>query len=319
MKKIPAAYHQQHTKNELIKIIDMLRTELFLDIKKYFLLYAVDAPIINEPNHNIYNSRCINFDNLNDSSLYQYIDYPDLSMIKMTHEMDSKYGVFTYYCCINRDSEYTFVKSPFEYKILIEKNILFVEANDQIIQKHATEMINLINDAVKNLKIPHAITIPSNIKVVTLAKLKKYYPTISIEDALNEYVIKNESVLLYDLDETFEHIRKKSIVSFHKNASLYVKSNVNNEIIRLMSFNLSPKKAEIIERFKYESNSEAITKLIENNPKLFTDYNDILGIEINFNRLMLYVLQKMHMAEILEIPLSDELKEQFKKNKLFRF
>lgn len=297
----------------------MLRTELFLDIKKYFLLYAVDAPIINEPNHNIYNSRCINFDNLNDSSLYQYIDYPDLSMIKMTHEMDSKYGVFTYYCCINRDSEYTFVKSPFEYKILIEKNILFVEANDQIIQKHATEMINLINDAVKNLKIPHAITIPSNIKVVTLAKLKKYYPTISIEDALNEYVIKNESVLLYDLDETFEHIRKKSIVSFHKNASLYVKSNVNNEIIRLMSFNLSPKKAEIIERFKYESNSEAITKLIENNPKLFTDYNDILGIEINFNRLMLYVLQKMHMAEILEIPLSDELKEQFKKNKLFRF
>ncbi len=320
MKKIPAAYHQQHTKKQLIEILDAVRSHLLIDLKSFYKLYAIDAPMVSEPLSGIYNNRCINFDNLKDASLYQYLNYPDLAMIKMVHELDNKHGVFAYYCCINRDSEYTFVKSPFEYKFIIERPILLVDGtNNEIIKNTASEIIALVNETITQLKIPHAIKIPANLKFVTLTKLKKYYPTISTDDALNEYVRKNESVLLLDIDETFEHIHTKDIIDFFMNGSLYVKSNVNNEIIRIASFNLVPTKEQVIERFKYESNSEDITNLINNNEKLFMNYNDILGIEINFHRLMLYVLQKMHMAEILEVPLSDELKEQFKKNKLSRF
>ncbi len=319
MKKIPAAYNQKHTRNELIKALDSLRSQLLVDLRRYFNLYYIDTPLVTNPLPSIYNDRSINFDNLKSGSLYQYLNYPDLAMIKMIHEMEDEHGVFSYFLSINRDCDYTFVKGPYEYKILIEKSILLVEANDDAIRKTASEIVTLINDTIKSKNVPHSIYIPTNIKVVTLTKLKKYYPTISLQDALNEFVRSNEAVLLFDLDDTFEHINKKSIVNFYKNASLYVKSNVNNETIRLMSFNLSPKKAEIIERFKYESNSEAIITLIDNNKTLFSDYNDVLGIEINFTRLMLYVLQKMHVAEILDIPLSKEIAEQFKRNKLSRF
>ncbi len=319
MKKIPAAYIQTHTKNELIKIIDLIRIQLLADLKEYYHLYSFDAPMVGYSSQGIFNNRCINFDNLKNAELYQIYDYPDLPMIKTVHEMSNEHGIITYYMSINRDKEYSYVNAPYEYKFLLEKPILFVDANDDMIKKYASEIIILINNIITSYKIPHAITIPNTMKVVTLNKLKKFYPSISLQDALNEYVRNNDVILLFDQDETFDHIHRKSIITFIKNASLYVKSNINNELICLMTFNLSPKKQEVIDHFKYEANSEAVEKLINNSLLLFSDYNDVLGIEINFNSLILYLLQKMHMAEVLDIPVTDEIKQQFKKNKLFRF
>lgn len=319
MKKIPTAYTQQHSQKELIKIIDLIRTQLWIDLKQYYSLHTIDAPLIQSSLLSFQSNRWINFDNFKDGSLYQYLDYPDLALIELIHASDNKDGLMTYYLSINRDSEYTFIKGVYEYKLLIEKGILFVEANDEIIKKHASEMITLINNVINSLKIPHAINIPTNIKVVTLQQLKKYYPTIALKDAINEYVRIDESVLLFDLDESFEHIQRKSIVSFVKNASLYVKSNVNNELIRLMSFNLSPQKQEISARFKYERNNETMTQLLQTHPNLFSEYHDVLGIEVNFNRLILYLLKKLHIAEVLSVPISKDLMEQFKRNKLSRF
>ncbi len=91
MKKIPAAYNQKHTRNELIKALDSLRSQLLVDLRRYFNLYYIDTPLVTNPLPSIYNDRSINFDNLKSGSLYQYLNYPDLAMIKMIHEMEDEH------------------------------------------------------------------------------------------------------------------------------------------------------------------------------------------------------------------------------------
>ncbi len=315
MKKIPALYKQLHTRIEIIKFIDKFKFYTLLDFKKYFSLLEFVPQLVTNNNDFLYKDRIIKFDNINNHEIYQILEYCDLELIKILHNNNFPYGLISFYPSIERDKNNTFIKSVSENKILILQKLLLINANNDSIIKITNELISLINEIVKKIDLHNTSTIPQKVEIIEFKKIKKIYPTISTNDAINELVSKKKCVLVFNLDNTFGHISRKELLTFKINATLYVKSNINNKSIELFNFYICPKIEEILNKFQYNVDFMNNVDLLS---EIFNEFNDLLGIEINFSRLLLYVLNKIHISEINNSPISKDIEDNFKINKLFR-
>ena len=316
MKKIPALYKQLHTKIEIIKFIDKFKFYLLFDLKNYFSLLEFIPQLVINSGDFLYKKRIINFDNINNYEIYQLLEFCDLQLIKTLHNNNLQYGLISFYPSIERDKNNTFIKSVSEDKILMMQKLLLIDANNDSIVKIANELISLINEIIKKINLHDTSIIPKKIETIEFSKLKKLYPTVSTNDAINELVTKKGCVLIFNLDNNLGHVNRKELLTFKNNATLYVKSDVNNKSIELFNFYICPKLEEILNKFQYDVD---FMNNIDQLNEIFNNYNDLIGIEINFSRLLLYVLNKMHITEINNSPINEEIQKNFKTNKLFRF
>lgn len=316
MKNIPNNYVQNHTKLEILKFIDSFKSQLIYDFKKYFNLIDVDTSIITEKNKYYFKPRNLDFDNLNNNVIYQIVEYVDFYLIQLLHEInDQNLGYLSYYMTINRDRKTNLINTIGEYKLLIEKNILLIDNNHEIFVKHIKEIINIINEILSKLKIKDIHFLPTKFDIIHLNQIRKIYPTIPINDAINELLANKNSLLLIDLDTSFEHINRKEILSFYKNATFFVKSKTNNEVFEIFNLYICPSINDINEHYKFDNNLLEKIKMMD----VFNEFNDILGIEICFSKLLLFILNKMFIAEILSSPVEEHDLRIIKDNKLFHF
>lgn len=315
MKKIPYSYKQKHDITDIIKFIDKFKFLLSLDLKKFYSLLEYNPQVVSNKNSFLFKERFISFDNMNDNQIYNILEFNDYELIKLLHNTNLDNGLINFYSAIERDKKNSFKKVIAEQKLLLMKRILLVQANDETIIRVAKEIIRIINENIKKIDLHDTNKIPLDFKVYSFKKIRKMYPTISINDAINELVSSKSSVLVFDIDNTFEHINRKEMLSFYKNATLYVKSEINNKSIEIFNFYICPKLEEVLSKYQYDID---IMNNTEELSKIFNGFNDLLSIEINFSRILMYILNQIHICEITNGPFDEETEKEFKNNKLFR-
>lgn len=314
MKKIILSYSQSENKLKLLKILDIFKTEIMYNLKKEFDLTEIDSQIIIKKNNFFYKERTINFDTFNNTNIYQLVEYTDLYLISIIHEFNYIGGLITYYPSIERDRLNNFKMSISEYKINIEKNILLVDANDSKIINECKQLVSLINRIAKDMNYKNILFIDENIYITSINKIKKLFPFISLNDSIEQLLLTKKSVLIFDFDTSFNHINRKEILNIKKNATFYVNSIINNKVIELINFNICPTYEEVYDKYKYHDSFDTNKEDIK---KLFNSYNDILGIEINYSRLLMYLFNKLHIKEVSPVIAEDDIENEMVANKLF--
>lgn len=266
-----------------------------------------------------FNQRLINFDNKYTAGIYQFNESmynPKLTELFNLSIQDNDYhGIGCFYSCIKRDVLASKTDCLNEINIYLQIAIKSVDRyNQEVIDNFCSQIIDSINqtaidllhknDDLERLFRPIIIDFQSEMKKnsnLSVTKLVKQL-LLSNRGVLfqklgeynNEWINPVHNLELYDSDLSFNYVFWCEKIK----APLHLFS---------LNFNLRNDNQELIETKKIKQKEGKEINNISNNQK------DYICINLNFSKLMLYLLGFKHIAQVTQSPWTNDEIEKFKK------
>lgn len=296
--KYPELYTPKHNSEETIRIMNILKNSIitqylnngFIELDPYYIdnFKRVEHPF-----------RVINFDNMINANVHQINPFIDHYLISLINDKSSRIDkLLSYYSFFNRDYKTDVDEYPIEYKFNIQQTIFLSDDNietatDQLVS--FVELFNYFIDSYPYLQ-EKCLKLNTDIYQISLSRLKHKYPTLGIEEALNQIVFAKQIVIIISDNGTLPLTVDKSVLYNNHLCGLYVHDHINNQIVNLAISSICPSKENalnIISKLddNYLSNTALANVLVESN---------ILGLEINFSKLMMFCLEKYTIDEVLD-------------------
>lgn len=293
------------SKNSLLQTIEFINNfkNTFLDLlKKEFNLVYLESPKILK-HKEFSNLRLINFDNKENDSIYQLISYPCKYLNKTwkkLQNLDSKInGVVTSYYRYERDSVINasnfIVKNFIDFRIRIPKD---EKSNFSEIVKSFYKQINtLLNETLEWLKnndkslVINDHFLKCDYDIENIDKFFKFYQLLKINDYLTQKAIENKMVafletpsvqtpLIYKLSKLDDEKNNVQFLYFHE---------ASEQVLNIIQMSLSSSE---LKDFKY------------------------VHISIDYDKLMMVLLDKEHLAEVVPGSWDDSVKKEAFKKKI---
>jgi len=270
--------------------------------------------------------RYVSFDNkIND--LIACFNSTQHNFLMLASKLFHNENYATFAPAFNRDAKLTNLSSMLSWMIHVELAMPEENMNDNYFVKFCQILFDRIakivktNELAKLYEVDEAKFKPvDGFNVAEANKIERNYPTLSLADGFNLYCAKNKFVIVKGVFKplkTNQSIQPTIPTSYDQDCccGLYVYDYVNDEPINLINI------------FKRPDGEKAFTQLNKSNPIELENhvYNDELfdknrkvnlGITINFSNLLFYLLDKVHLAEVVSSVWSDEFIKFIKEEKI---
>ena len=294
----------QKIKNEYV-LKNLLKESIEKRLIERFSLYKVDPTYIVTDNYSLRPHRMINFDNAITGDIYSFTDQMDIALLKNMHELgvELNSGFICYFCKFNRDYQNNGINNHSEFHFIIEYHIRVQDACKEYMVNISNLILEEINNAVneysndfKGLK-----RLPKKLSVTSFDSIWKKYPTLKINDALNQEVINHELCLLFDING----MNKRSINLLGDSKLIYTDKIYGSFYLYIPelqkstsigSIYICPTRENVDKYFEDNNLSpEKFEKTINN----FPTNDNYLIIDINLSILLMYILNKNNINEIV--------------------
>lgn len=285
------------------------------DFKKIFLkefsinfgkLIHINLPISSNIDNNLNfefkNLRMIDFDNAFNFQIYEIIyNYDSLiRYIYYNFNPNEDEIIVCEFNNINRDKNIS-TKQDIESNIINFEIKVVEEKRDKKFLQEFLDNVWKIICKVANCLEQTQININHKIDFIDADKIAKLYPTISISNAIKNFLLKKKIVAIRTNLEMFEEFfQNKSIINcdVENTYSIFVWSDYLKGIIELISLTIRPNWSIIKNQFHITD---------ENEKKFNNEYFDILksdktgislSVKINWDNLFYYLLNKNNFNEL---------------------
>lgn len=278
---------------------------LMYALKKKFDLLAINYPYVGIYN-NDFHTRLINFDNKYTTDIYQF--YDPLKNIKLYKAFENviletdKKGIICYFNHVNRDNENSLKAAVCETKLLIGLKIKSAMKTDaSLIDYLLHTMISTINHLSNELLGTFNLnTMLKRAPVIDMADSEKNEKSFNINRYLRQIIQNQKAVLFNKLN-----LYKNDLFKINFDEHLYDKDAYYNYVL------WDDKIKEPLNIFEIYFNKIDVNEFIEANElnhKLSRSKyeGNYLIITLNFSKLMLYLLNAKHIAEVCFSPWDKE-------------
>lgn len=235
-------------------------------------------------------------------------------------------NIYTYAPLIKRDAKLTNTSSMINWLINFElampEDNLNIKYFDSFAKQLFDKIVSLITKAefkkiysVSNKKIK-----VDDWKIIDAQKVENSYPTLDLNQALNHICANNRFVII---ENNFKRLKSnKSIEPFVATAQdldcscgLYVYDYVNDTSINLINICKRTSGDKAYEQLRSTNPIELDNEIYDQ--KLFDkDRPTNMSVTINFTNLIYYLLDKVHLAEVVASVWPDEFLEFVKTEKI---
>jgi len=333
MKKLPNNYLPFILLEETLDAKHALHNFLVDELIDAFNLIHIDSPVLaHKPN--IYKSgvdltnRPINFDVSSSNEVLELFTNFDKWKIYFLfqHEIQKKYnGILTEAIYVNRDIEeltnvHSYMEEDLEIELIIDKQnykmdhyLVYVEKLFKIlgkIQEKTTE--------VTDKKIPTVL--PSSYDIYDWKQLKKENANLSDEDILITKARQKGLIFVYngltcEIAHRFGWIKTPDLNHNEMQGSFLVYNSYSGEVYNIgsvfMRVDSKTMNNQIEEEKKHFLRDNKINKLTASKRIPIT-----IGLKLHKAKLLLFLLQKCHIAEVQPSIWSEETEEKFKKHNI---
>jgi len=253
--------------------------------------------------------RYVSFDN-KDNDLIACVNNVQDNYLMVASKLFPNENYITFAPNFKRDAKLNNVSSMLEWVIQVElampEDNMNIEYFTKFIQKIFADISELVkqDELAKIYKVDQAKFKPlKKFDIVDAAKIERSYPTVSLHDACRIYCSTNKFVVVtnnFKPLRTNHTIEETSSTAFDQDCTcgLYVYDYINDKYINLINM------------VKRPSGEKAFTQLNKSNPielenQVYSDEifdknrKTNLGITINFSKLLFYLLDKIHLAEVV--------------------
>ncbi|MGL4950411.1 MAG: hypothetical protein ACRC4M_01015 [Mycoplasma sp.] len=316
MLKVNTDYINKYNKKETLLINSKFKSKIISFLENEYNLFDVDPEYIIELNKIYTENRPITFDNYFENSIFQFNPYINNQLISYINDYDFsvKTGVMTYATHFYRDYKFNLNQTAYEHLIHCVWKEFLSDINEKKLINHIELICDKFNSII-SLIDDSLTTLPNKVHITSIDKLLKQYPLIP-KDKLIEYANnQNHLMLVFGVNgnnkKKLSFLEKKLSVYGDLTASLYSFNRVSNESLKLITIYVPPSKGQLEEYIK--NNNLNIENFSYALSTLDNDSN-IIGLEIHFNQLMMYVMGKYSIHEIVKSPCCLDVGTKFKKN-----
>lgn len=318
MNKVNSDYTCAHSKKETIKIISKFKNKLRIYLENEFNLLEIDPKYIVNLNQIYSKERIISFNNSKENTIYQISPYINNHLIDVinNYDFDVNTGIISYAAIFYRDYKFDLLNAPYEFVMYVYIKDYIAEIDESRIQKLIFDIVNKINDVVDQLDCD-LLKIPNKIYFTSIDKLYKEFFSLSATDVIAHASTKYDSMFATGVNgnnhKNISYIEDKFSAYGEITGCLYVFSPINTKTIRLVTISIAPNKTELINKINKNNLNE---KDFEYVLATLDGDSSAIGIEINFDQLMMYVMQKYSIHEIVSSPLELNVSKKFIKSNL---
>ncbi|GAA5414968.1 hypothetical protein [Ureaplasma ceti] len=297
-----------------LKFIDRFSNELFNQIQALYHLDSVSIPKITtfNPKHD---QRLINYDNRSSSTVYQLLNDANLYTVNLFHELKLEpnfQGLIWRNTTISRDVVYDSTHSGCEEEIWIRKRVTSVDKlkTTELLEKLTDEILEIMNEIFHRLV--EELQIDTNFKFANFStlSLKTFYTkfhTLKTDDFLMQKLSTDKLVLLTEIGDSSSRYLEEVDPIFddltRKSELLYFYEDISN-IVPIISFSmLSTYEQTLIELQQRHVDVESLTTELE----LIKHSPDQMSIKINLSKLLMILLNKIHIGEVVPGSWPEEL------------
>jgi asparagine synthetase A len=218
-------------------------------------------------------------------------------------------AIYTYAPIINRDGA-TINESIVNYNIYIEMYASHAIVLDDLINQIANNFmagvkkVNLELNINKD-KLPEYTN--QSINFITIDKLIKTYPSVSLKEAIDRYTISNGATAVIGACREIEgkslFVGLPTADDYDHTTVLYVLNETNNTATPIVKISSRPK-IEVINKQILEYIPEVMDANIyqETILKERNDEQNTIGVTVYFSNIMLINLKKYHISEVVHAP-----------------
>lgn len=298
---IPVAYKSKISKKDTLILLSKMKQNLNAGLIENFNLLEIENKYITIFNEYYSEKRTIDFDNKISGDIYQISSQSHNYLIGLINELEFNVeeGLITWFTKFNRDNISDISNSINEFCLNFQYKILISEINEVKMIEIVNTILSIINNSIINCGNNNMNKLKNNLKIIDFDKLSKRTPTLNIKDSLDQFVINNDLVLVLNSNKVNRRghriIEDKLSTYGPHTASLFCYHERNNEILNIANISFCPTITEAKEKIENSNlDSNQFIKIFET----LSNENNILGVEINFSKLMIYVLDKYTIGEI---------------------
>ncbi len=313
--KIYSDYTQKYSKKDTLIYISHFKKDILDMFNKMFKLVEIEQQVVSNLNSVYSNQRKITFDNSINEQVYEIPSYINLNLINAVDILclEPKQGVICYAPTIHRDIE----PSPSEANA---ESIIYLNIREYLANINYDTMYNVtaeIVDALNNLPTRKEVglKLPKTIKVTSIDKLAKQYPTVDKSKLISQACIRHKLIFVQQTSgnnrRKLSFLERKLGTYGDDTATLYVYNSVSNTPLKLLTIYSIPSKDQTEKTMVEE---EFSNEMLSNILKKIPETNNQYGIEFHFSNYLVYTLSKYSINEIVSCPCSLEMNAQRKKD-----
>ena len=298
--------HHISEKLVVLHFKQLLKEKLEQFLIENYSLKKVDPTYITNSIYSLKPHRLISFDNALTGDIFSFTDHMDFALLQHLNDYHIflNNGIISYYCKFTRDYKLNKTNYHSEYHFIFEYKIKVQDANKNYMHTIIKNIFSGINETIKNYrKINQKLNMYSftkKISCTSVDEITKKYPTLKINDAINQEIILNELVLIFDVNgnnkKEINLIDNETIYNNKLFANLYAYFPSIQESARVCSIYICPTRDDL-EKFVKDNHLDASSVL--NNIDLFPLDDNYLIVDINFSRLLLYIFAGNNIAEVV--------------------
>lgn len=318
MNKVNSDYTCLHSKKETIKIISKFKNKLRVYLENEFNLLEIDPKYIINLNQIYSKERIISFNNSKENTIYQISPYINNQLIDVINNYDFAVntGIISYAATFCRDYEFDLLNAPYEFIMYVYIKDYIAEINESRIEELAIDITHKINTVIDQLNC-NLLKIPEKIYFTSIDKLYKEFFSLSAPDVISHASTKYDSMFAIGVNgnnhKNISYIEDKFSAYGEITGCLYVFSPINTKAIRILTISISPNRSELINKINKHNLNEAD---FEYALSTLGEDSSAIGIEIHFDQLMMYVMQKYSIHEVVSTPLELNVSKKFIKSNL---
>ncbi len=324
----PFAYRPKLNLKETMIYSSILRQKIFDYLHgKYKCIYLDPALIVNNKNSAISyltGDRIISFDNIKNNEILCLNSAQDNYLMIASNSFKNE-NIATFAPFIKRDASQTNLDSVINWEIDVELSMpinLNMEYFTSLAKQTFLDLLNLANhlELKKIFKVQTKKAFVKDICVVDAQKIENSYRTLSLQEAFKHFCSENNFVIV---QHNIKKLRsgkslEASIPTAQDNSlscGLYVYDKINGKPIHLINVCKRPSGSTAKSQLNDVNPLELTNELYDKN--VFDKKRPSnISLVINFTNLLFYLLDKVHLAEVVKSVWPDEFLDFIKTEKL---
>lgn len=295
---------------------------------KYHVIYVDPALLVTTKNSacgHANNDRTISFDNKVTNTTVSLNNVQDNYLMIQSSVLKNQ-NLLSYVPFIRRDAKQTNTESVFNWNIVLDLAMPKENLNIDYFCNGIKTLFGEICNITRNEELKKIFTVqtkkvrPYGFSIITLQKLEDEYPTLSIKEALRHYVAKHNFTIVinnYKKTESNQWLESPVLtaIDFELCCGLYVYDDVNDEAINIINICKRPDGKVSYNQLNAFNPIELTNNLYDE--RIFDkDRPTNMSVSINFTNLLYYLLDKIHLSEVVASIWPDEFIEFVKKAKI---
>ncbi|MGL4951952.1 MAG: hypothetical protein ACRC4L_03110 [Mycoplasma sp.] len=316
MLKVNTDYINKFDKKKTLTIISRFKSKLMTLLENEYNLLEIDPEYVVDLKKIHSSNRPITFDNYFENSITELSPFINNQLISYVNEFDFpvKFGVMSYAAHFYRDFQYNLNQTWFEFILYGVWKEFLSEINEVKLIQHVEHLCNKIN-VISNLIDNTLNQLPKKILITSVDKLIKQYPLIPKDKLIKYANSQNELMLVFGVDgnnkKELSFIEEKTSVYGEFAATLYIFNKVSNETLKLLTIYVPPSKKQLLDKIKNNNlDQNNFNWILEN----LNDDANLIGLEIHFYQLMMFIMGKYSIHEVLKSPSNLDVSTKFKNN-----